>query len=216
MKQGDSLVFCVLTMVFAAVGCNTVPGEKYQAVQRELQLSQEGNKRLLDQLAREQETVRQLQSQITQLRGGGKDTYDELVAPVRIELDKMSGGYDTDGKPGDDGVALFIRPVDRDGDAIKAAGSLKVTLLDLLAPSNQNVLAEYHYDVQATRKLWYGRMWTYHFTVRCPWPPSGPPAHSELTAHIVFTDLLTGRSLTAQQTFKITIPPALSTTTRPQ
>ncbi len=197
-----------LLPLLLAVGCDSqVPAKDFRETQRLLQESREEVRRLGDELARQVELSRTLQARIARFSGlTRQEVLDELVAPVRLELEGMSGGYDTDGQPGDDGIALFIRPIDREGHVVKAAGSLKITLLDPLNPPNANVVAEYHFDVPATRKLWYGRLWTYHFTARCPWPPGQMPAHDEVTAHVAFTDLLTGKLLTTQQAFKITRP----------
>lgn len=197
-----------LLLPLLALGCESqVPAKDFREVQRQLQESREEVSRLGNELAQQTELAQALQARIARQRGlTHQDMLDELVAPVRLELEEMSGGYDTDGQPGDDGIALFIRPIDRDGHAIKAAGSLRITILDPLSPPNANVVAEYHFDVPATRKLWYGRLWTYHFTVRCPWPPGQMPLHDEVTAHVAFTDLLTGKLLTTQKAFKITRP----------
>lgn len=185
------------------LGCDTIPAEEFRTVQRESQAAKEQAGQLEQQLAAEQKTNRNLQEQLATVRGMDRATVDQLIVPVRIELASQSGGYNTDGKPGDDGVVLYVQPIDKDGHVIKAAGSISVTLLDLSEPSRPVVISEYDFDVPTTRTLWYGRFMTNHFTVRCPWPPSGPPLADEVTAHIEFTDLLTGRVLTAQNRFEI-------------
>jgi len=194
-----------MVLLFAP-GCNYVTGEKFQATQRELQLTQEKVAGLEDDLVDRQENIRTLQSRIAELRKMDADDVDKLVVPVRIELEKLSGGYDRDGKAGDDGIRLFIRPIDRDQHVIKAAGSLKVQLYDLANPDGKQLLFERAFDVDQTRGLWYGRGWTHHFTVRCPWVDGKPPANDEITARVVFTDLLTGKSLKDQGVYKIKLP----------
>lgn len=195
-------------------GClDYVSGEKFQATQRKLQLAQEQVKRLENELAEQQQSMRTVQSQLARLHGlTPEEKLEQLVTPVRLELEGLSGAYDTDGSAGDDGLLLFVRPIDRDGHVIKAAGTLRVNILDPLNPPNRNVVAEYYFDVPTTRDLWYGRLWTQHFTVRCPWPAGQVPMHEELTAHVTFVDLLTGRTLTTQQACKITLPPTLPDT----
>jgi hypothetical protein len=194
-------------------GCDTVRTEQFLEVQREAQAAKEQVARLEGQLSDEQKTVRNLQEQMANLRGMSPDMMDQLVVPVKIELEKQSGGYDRDNKPGDDGIVLYVRPVDKDGNVIKVAGSIAVTLLDLTKPSTPVVIASYEFDAPTTRSLWYGRLMTNHFTVRCPWPPSGFPTTSEITARVEFTDLLTGRVLTAQERFDIKPPPTVTTRT---
>jgi hypothetical protein len=204
-------------MAAAWAGCSSVPAEKFQQTQRELQLSQERVRSLEQQIAEEQQANHHLQGQVARMRGlGTKELMDELVTPVRIELVTPSGGYRAEGQAGDAGLELFIRPFDRDGDVTKSAGTLKVTILDPLSPANRNVVAEYNFDVPTTRKMWYGRLMTQHFTIRCPWPTGQVPIHDELIAHVVFTDLLTGRVLTTEHSYKITLPPIIKETPPPE
>jgi len=202
--------FGTILVTAAWAGCNAVPADKFQETQRELQLAQERVRSLEQQVADEQQSIRHLQTQLARMRGLDKtQLMDELVTAERIELVSPSGAYDIDGRPGDDGITLFVRPIDRDGHVVKCAGTIKVTILDPLSPPNRNVVAEYNFDLPTTRKMWYGRLMTNHFTVRCPWPTGQVPIHDELLAHVVFTDLLTGRVLTASHSYKIKLPPEI-------
>lgn len=193
------------------VGCDTVPTAKFLEVQREAQTAKEQVARLESQLADEQKSVRNLQGQVANIRGMDPDLMGQLIVPVKLELERQSGGYDLDNKPGDDGIVLYVQPVDKDGHVIKASGSLAVTLLDLTRPAAPVVIGSYEFDVPTTRGLWYGRLMTNHFTVRCPWPPSGPPPTDEVTARVEFTDLLSGRVLTAQDRYTIKRPSVVTT-----
>ena len=51
---------------------------------------------------------------------------------------------------------------------------------------------------------------TNHFTVHCPFPH--PPAHDRITADVIFNDLLTGRTLHAQQVYPIKLNAAANST----
>jgi len=201
-------ILLVVAMLALTSGqaCNTVPGSKYQDTQRQLQASGEKIERLEKQVLDQSSQIRHLQDEAARLRGLDRNDFDQLIVPVKIELEKQSGGYDTDGKPGDDGLVLYIQPIDADRHVIKAAGTLRVRLLDLAAPADRMELAPYHFDVPTTRGLWYGRMWTHHWTVRCPWPPNQLPEHDEITAYVEFTDLLTGRVLKTQQAYTVVLP----------
>lgn len=203
LKQNKTLPYLVLAgaAVFF-VGCDSVPTEKFLEVQRESQAAKEQAAQLEQQLAAEQKTVGNLQEQLARVRGMDPSVMNQLVVPARIQLVRQSGGYDRDGKPGDDGIVLYVQPTDKDGHVLKVAGSFKVTLLDLSKPTEPVVIASYEFDVPTTRSLWYGRFMTNHFTIRCPWPPSGPPDTNEVTARIEFTDLLTGRVFTAQERYE--------------
>lgn len=199
-------VSVALALLLSTAACNTVPGEKFQAVQRDLFASQERVRQLEGELAAQQQTNRDLGRQIANLSRVGDIADDVLIIPERITLASMSGGYDDDGKAGDDGVVVYLQPIDRDQHVVKAAGTIRVRLLDPQNPPDQAVFAEYYFDLQHTRPLWYGRLMTNHFRVWCPWPAGHLPAHNEIIAHVTFTDLLSGKSLTTTGTFTVQFP----------
>jgi hypothetical protein len=205
-----SLLVCAPLLTIFTGCAATVPVKSFNEVQLKLQQTQEQLKKLEVELAAQQQANKNLQQQIAEVRNIKGDPTEELIVPVKIQLERMSGGYDTDGKTGDDGIVLYIQPIDRDGHVVKASGTLKITLYDLAAPINQNVIAEYNFDAKTTRSLWYGRLWTSHYTVKCPWPEGKPPAHNKITANVIFTDQLTGKPMEAQQVFEIKMPPVRS------
>lgn len=201
------VLFSCLVISLATAGCNVVPGQEYAAVQRDLLSTQDQVRQLQEEVAAKEQANALLKSQVARQLRVEPEKLEKLVVPVKIELERQSGGYDEDGEPGDDGIILYIQPIDRQGDVIKAAGSIKVTLLDLANPPDQYVVGEYVFDANKTRELWYGRMWTHHYTVRTPWYKGRPPRHNKITARVVFTDLLTGKDLEAQGVFEIKFPP---------
>lgn len=183
-----------------------VPAAKFQAVERDLQAANEKTRLLETEALAQQQTIRSLREQIEKISNVGGDPAEILVVPVRIGLASRCGGYDDDGVPGDDGVVLYIQPIDRDQHVIKAAGMLTVKLLDPLNPPGRVEYGKYDWDWQHLRDKWYGRLMTNHFTVKCPWAKDQPPAHDEIVAHVVFTELITGKSLTATATLKVSLP----------
>jgi hypothetical protein len=198
-----------LVLLCLVAACNTVPGPKYQDAERRALQGDERIAQLEAEIGQLDERIQDLKTQAQALSGYDEQARrDQLVVPVRIAFERMSGGYDDDGTPGDDGLMLYIQPIDRDGHVIKAAGTLDVRLFDLSNPPNAIEITRYHFDPENARKLWYGRLMTNHFTVKCPWPPDGPPKHKTVTARAVFTDLLTGESFEAQQAFDVALPSA--------
>lgn len=211
-RTGRSCAACLAlaTAISVLAGCEAGRTEAFLEAQREAQALREQVNQLETQLTAEQQTVRGLQKRLATMRGMEPDLLDQLITPVRIELAGQSGTYTTPGAPEDTGIVLYVQPMDEDGHVIKAAGSFLVTLLDLSDPSNPSAVATYEFDVPTTRELWFGRFLTNHFTLRCPWPPSGPPPIDEITARIEFTVLLTGQVLIAQERFEIKRPPVVT------
>ncbi len=154
------------------------------------------------QLVAQQVTIDGLNEQLKTVRAIEPQDLDFIFHPVKIEIDSLSGGADYDGEPGDDGVTVYLRPVDRDGDFLKAAGDIRIELFDLSAAPEQALIGRWDFDAAQVNKLWYGDVWTYHYTIKCPWP-GDPPAGREITIRARFTDYLTQSVMAAQATCEI-------------
>jgi hypothetical protein len=120
---------------------------------------------------------------------------DDLFTVDRIEIVSRSGGADFDGQPGDDGVVIYVRPLDADGDVLKAAGRFTIQLLDLTDPGAPRTL--FQYEVAERSELvrtWHGGMLTDHYTFRCRLPRDlSPPPPRDIHVRVTFLDWLTGR-----------------------
>jgi hypothetical protein len=186
-----------------ATGCQPPPEV---ALRKEVADLRETIKKKDDQLVTQKTTIDQLENQLQVARGLSEADLKLIFYPVKLNIERLSGGESYDDKPGDDGVTVFLQPIDRDGDAIKVAGDIRIQLYDLAAPSDQNLIAEYFIPVDRVAKLWYGKLWTYHYAIKCPFP-NGPPEHTEVTIRAVFVDYLTKRVVSAQSTCQIKLPP---------
>lgn len=156
--------------------------------------------RLIDS---QRSAITKLNRQLQQARGLTDDDLKRIFYPEKIVIDDLSGGDDYDGKPGDDGVTVYLQPIDRDGDAVKVAGDIRIELYDLQNPSGQKLIGEYVFPLDEVSRLWYGKLSTYHYTLRCPWK-SGPPRHEDITIRATFVDFLTQRVMTTQVVRTIT------------
>ncbi len=153
--------------------------------------------RLERTIAQRDSTIAMMQQQIGELKGYGPNRPADLFAPVRIEIVSRSGGQDYDGRPGDDGVTVYVRPRDADGDIVKSPGRISVQLLDNTKLDTPKLVGVYRYeDPERLRKTWYGKLGTQHYTLKCPFPPGfvSPP---RLDVKVEFVDYLTGAMLTA-------------------
>jgi len=159
------------------------------------------------QLAALQTTIDEQRKRINEIRAFKPEDLERTFYPEKIVIASLSGGDDYDGQPGDDGITVHLRPVDRDGDAVKVAGDIRIELYDLANPPDQNLVGVYEVPVDRVREHWYGKLATYHYTIRCPWPKD-PPRHDEITIRAVFRDYLTQRVMTAQSVCRVKLPPA--------
>lgn len=186
-----------------AAGCESTAVVQ---LRREVDELRETVRKKDDELIAKQASLEESNRQLQVARGLSDEDLKRIFYPEKIIIDKLTGGADYDGQPGDDGITVYFRPVDRDGDTIKVAGDVTIQLYDLAAPPNQNFIAEYKVPVDQLGRLWYGKILASHYAVKCPWP-HGPPAHPEVTVRLVFVDYLTKRVVAAQSTARFS-PPA--------
>lgn len=140
------------------------------------------------------------QRAINSLKQFGPHRAADLFAPTQIKIVRLSGGADYDGTPGDDGVTVYLRPLDRDNDVVKAPGRIAIQLLDNSNLSTPRVVGVYRFDdPDQLRSAWHGKFGTNHYTLKCPFPPGASlPPGGRLDVTATFTDYLTGAELTAR------------------
>ncbi len=167
----------------------------------EIQHLEEQVAALQRKLVFEDEHIQDQSRIIQELRDlGGERTLDRLVYVARIKLGSLSGGYDDDHDGVDEGVVVYLQLLDRDGDAIKATGSVQIRLYDLANPIGSQLMGEVSLGSEVLRQHWYGRFMTHHYTVRVPWGVGvARAAHKSITVHARFSCLLTGRTSETQQ-----------------
>lgn len=191
-------IAALLAATLVVSGCRA-PGQpdlraEYDRLRREADAKNQ-------QLVAQQTQIEELNRRLLEARAIRPDDLTRIFYPESIAIDSLSGGDDYDGQPGDDGITVYLRPLDRDGDTIKVAGDIKVQFFDLAAELGATLIGEYDFASDQVGKLWYGKLLTNHYKLKCPWK-STPPAHPDITARVTFTDFLTQRVLTAQTVLK--------------
>ncbi|RIK64192.1 MAG: hypothetical protein DCC65_14890 [Planctomycetota bacterium] len=150
-------------------------------------------------LTRKDEEIAAQARTIQELRGfSGARSIDQFVHVSRVEIERLSGGYDDDRDGIDDGVVAYLRLFDSEGDVIKASGSAVLEAYDLAAPEGRQLVAKLEADVAMMRSVWFGKLMTSHYTLKAPWLPDRRPRNSRITLVVRFTDLLSGNVFEAQ------------------
>ena len=153
-------------------------------------------------------TIAHLQSQLKNLRDQGLLQPEPLFSIERIEILGITGGVNTDGKGGDDAVAVYFRPVDRDGDVLKRAGKIVIQLLDLSSKLEPRLVGHrVDNSPERIRKSWYGKFWTNHYKIVVPFhPDESLLPGQEIDVHVSFLELATGKEFTARKVIKMAVP----------
>lgn len=116
----------------------------------------------------------------------------------------LSGGYDADGRPGDDGIVVVIQPRDARGRWLEAPAEMSVALLDPALEGEAARLARWDFTAAETlarfRKTNPGRA----IHLEMPWP-ADPPMHSRLYVFVRYTTR-DGRRLQVEGPIRIAPP----------
>ncbi|MCE9607846.1 MAG: hypothetical protein K8U03_23415 [Planctomycetia bacterium] len=116
-----------------------------------------------------------------------------------ISLNRRTGGWNSDGKPGDDGILVVIEPRNARGEVVPTPGSVSLVVIDPAAEGDAGRFARWDFTASdagaLVRPLATGGSGGLHFEL--PWPET-PPAHARLKLFIRFhTD--DGRRLQAEK-----------------
>ncbi len=194
------LLACGLLALPTGCGGPTVAELKADLARREARIDEQQ-----EQIETLRKNLAGTREQLLQARGLDPQRWERAFRPVDVRIATRSGGANYDNKPGDDGVTVYLQPIDRDGDVVKVAGEIRIQLYDLAAAPGRQLIGEYRVPAEECGSHWYGKLLTQHFTVKCPWP-SGPPEHSNITIRATFIDDLTGNVMTAQEAVEVALP----------
>lgn len=196
MKLPMRQFVCMLIagVAIASIGSGCASNRIRAQLMREKDKLQLENAALERQLKTCREAKQSLSTQVENLQNFPPDRPITLFSPVRIEIASLSGGTDLDGKPGDDGVNVYVRLFDKEGDAVKAPGRLTAQILDLENAGNpRSLCVRTIASEQELCESWYGRFGTNHFKVVCRLDPDGSqPRTDEVGVRVEFVPYLTG------------------------
>lgn len=204
-SKGIGAVLAAVLLVWAT-GCQPPLDKDESSTQERLLASRQRVVQLEGQLDEKNRQIEQLEQQNATLLELGPTRLDNLFYPTKLHIKRTSGGIDETDDGIDDGVVVYLQPIDADGDVVKCAGDIIVQLYDLAQPDESQLIAEYIVDVAHGREAWYGHALTDHFKIWCPWR-SLPPANSEITIRATFVDNLSGARLTTQRAVQVALTP---------
>ena len=208
----SSRVPIVLMLLCCIGGCNT-PNQANIELRKQNQTLQNQIDTLQRQHSADVADINALQSHATTVPVLPQKRLAELFTVHGLKFGRLTGGADLDpSKPGDEGLKIYITPIDEAGEQLKAAGAFTVEAFDL-ANKDHPLVGSWRFPLSEAAHNWYGRALLYCYVLTCPWQ-HGPPAHADLTIKVTFTDALTQRYFIAQEIVKIRVPPEAKQTAR--
>ena len=150
---------------------------------------------LQQEKARLEQQNAQLKEQVAALQKFPSDRMNQFVKVAKIEFGKFTRAYDgnteADKDGYDDGVIVYLILKDKEGDVIKAAGTVEIELWDLIVA--KHIIGEF-IPMGDLQTHWLSGPLTNHYKFQIPWPKDNPPTHRFLTLKLRFQEALTGRT----------------------
>jgi outer membrane murein-binding lipoprotein Lpp len=207
-----AIVSAVAVAAAAVAGCSSPNAANIQ-LRKENQDLREKVAGLERQHAADVAQMRAMERSATTVPVLPQQRVQALFTTHGLQFGRLTGGADLDrDKPGDEGLKVYVVPIDGQGQPLKAAGSFVVEAFDLADAQHPRV-GHWEFPLDQAEKNWFGQAMLYTYVLTCPWQ-HGPPRHRDLTLRVTFTDALTQRQFTEQKQVKVTPPPTAPATTR--
>ncbi len=179
-------------------GCATGSARKHP-----LELKVRDLERQKAELAEQLEQCRigteQLKAQVRALSALPKEKRENFYGLQAVKITRLTDFYDKDEDGKREKLIVYLQPVDRTGDIIKAAGSVHVQLWNLNKPSDQALLSEWQVPPAELQKLWFDTLVSASYRLTFDAPVTAEAMAQLLTVKVTFSDYLTGEIFTAQQ-----------------
>lgn len=207
------LVPALLGLALASGGCGLIGGPRNTAnieLRKENQTLRDRVAELERQAAADAATIRSHEQSIGTLPTLPRERLDRLFTTHGIKLGRLTGGADLDPtKPGDEGLKVYVTPIDGDGDQFKAAGEFTVEAFVMSGAAPGAKVGTWTFDAAAARSQWMSVLNRYNYVLKCPWqtPPPGRSLHIEVT----FVDALTQATFKETVDVTVDLPPEAST-----
>jgi cell division protein FtsB len=187
--------FCFLLLV---TGCATPNNKELLAAQIE-QLTQE-NTQLQGQVKQYNSENKELKDQIQVLSALPEGVKLENLNRIKkVDIGRYTGFFDKDKDGKKEKLIVYIQPVDEQGDALKAVGTVEVQLWDLNKTDGEAMLGQWKVEPDELKKLWFATVITSNYRLTFDIADIIDNLQEPLTVKVTFTDYLTGKVFTDQK-----------------
>ncbi len=209
MKAKLAIILASTMTTLSSPACAPTEAEQFRALSQEVNRMKVENIDLERRLGSRDATIAVLQQQLANLRAGAGAPQAPLFDIEKLDILDLTSGADIDGLPGDDAIAVYFRPVDSDGDALKRGGHITVKLFDHTdsGPAGSRQIGYLNVvKPDAIAGAWYGKFWTNHYKLIVPIAPEANlSAGQEVDVLVQFVDQITGIVYTARKVVRINL-----------
>jgi hypothetical protein len=194
-----------LICMMATCGCGR-PNQANIELRKQIQKLHDESDSLKQTIAGDQRVIAGMRDNMPSVPVLPSERLDKLFVTRGLKIGRYTAGFDTDpNTPGDEGIKIYVVPIDASGQAIKAAGSFTIEAFDL-AQVDTPLIGHWSFDVDQSKKDWYGTLMDYTYAFQLPWQKL--PLHPDITLRVAFRDELTQVLFTEQTVVKVRLPVA--------
>jgi len=199
----------VKRIVIILIGCLVVMAAGCDGPDREVILEKENQKlarekkQLIVQIEESNSEIETLQKQVNVLAKLKPSIRLKTLSNTQeVKITRYTDLYDKDKDGTKEKLIVYIQPIDRQGDTIKAAGAVDVQLWDLNKPAEKAMLAQWRTEPEELKELWFSTIVNRNYRLTFDIADILTGDEESLTVKAIFTDYLTGKVFNVQREIK--------------
>ena len=161
-------------------------------------------KQLTYQIEQSKSENEQLQNQVQVLSGLKPEVkVEKLYQLENVKIGRYTNLYDKDKDGKKEKLIVYLQPIDRNGDIIKAAGIVDVQFWDLNRKNGEALLGQWHVEPGPLKKLWFATIGSSNYRLTFDVADKIEGSEGPLTVKVTFVDYLTGKVFKEQKVTKL-------------
>lgn len=181
--------FFAVTCLLLPLGCRGPNKANIELRKQNQELSATVNRLRADN-EQLQADVRRLESQNEMVSTLPSERLEQLWTVADLGFGRLTG---TDRRAEGAPLKVYLRPLDRHGSTLKAAGAITVEAFDLDADEVR--LGKWEFPLEQAKSLWTSGGLLNEYVLVCPWEGDPPAEGTDLLIKVTFVDALTQRRL---------------------
>lgn len=186
LRLSSRIVFpCLLlcSIFFPLTGCRSGSDKRYDLLEAELRTRE----RELAEAQAELNSIRGIQRMQAPCPPEGMTTSRGGLHARDITLGVGTGGYDADGKPGDEGLQVILVPKDDDGSALKIPGRLVIAAYGVARDGTKSPIGLWEIPPEKLRVYWQTGLLSTGYKLALQWHQA--PATEKVRVVVQLTTL---------------------------
>lgn len=198
------VTLCLAPWFAAGCGVGSARKDAHEIKAQRIEREKTELMRDLQQVRAENE---QLAEQLQALSAVPRDKDLNPYALTSIQITKYSNFYDKDDDGKREKFIVYFTPIDPEGDAMKASGTVNVQLWNLDNLNGQALLHQWQVEPNDLRGMWFDTLVSASYRLVFDTPAELDILADPLTVKVTFTDYLTGEIFRDQLTINPRLEP---------